>query len=220
MTLSRLLNLGAHVAAGILGIALGLAQLGMRKGGAGHRARGRWYLLGVATVVGTAGIGTFAFRFMPLFAVLTLLTAYLGIGAWRAAQTQHLGPQRIDLLVTVLALTLGAALVPIVLNAPQFGNSRPVVVISTLAALGAVVLYDLLRWCFPRGWFRALWLPEHIYKMLSSLFGMISAFAGNVVPCGQPWSQIAPPAVGTLLIVYFIVRATLHPPPETSARRG
>jgi hypothetical protein len=33
---------------------------------------------------------------------------------------------------------------------------------------------------------------------------MVSAFVGNVVEWGQPWSQIAPSVVGLIVVVYFV----------------
>jgi hypothetical protein len=35
---------------------------------------------------------------------------------------------------------------------------------------------------------------------------MLSALVGNVIRAGQPWSQVAPSAVGMLVIVYFFAR--------------
>lgn len=203
MTLSHILNLVVHVGAGIAGITLGVLQLARAKGDLRHRKIGRLFMYAVLTVTGSALVGTIAFRFMPLFAVLTLLTTYVAVGGWRVAHTRAAGPQGIDLAWTLVGVALAAALVPVVLDTPHEGNSRPVVVWSTLGALGMVLAYDLLRWTFPRRWFARLWLPEHIYKVFSALFGMVSAFVGNVVPWGQPWSQVAPSAIGILLIFYW-----------------
>ena len=36
---------------------------------------------------------------------------------------------------------------------------------------------------------------------------MVSAFVGNVVRWGQPWSQLAPSAIGICVILYFWWRA-------------
>jgi hypothetical protein len=98
----------------------------------------------------------------------------------------------------------------VLLDAPRTTSSQPVVVWSSMGALGLVLAYDLVRWLFPRRWFAWLWLPEHIYKVNSALFGMASALAGNVVKWGQPWSQIAPSAIGTLVIFYWWWRVSKH----------
>jgi uncharacterized membrane protein len=204
MTVPHLLNLGIHIAAGATGICLGVLQLLLAKGGSRHRRVGQYFMFTTLTVTATALIGTIAFRFMPLFAVLTLLTTYVAISGWRVARTQSQGPEVVDLAWTTLGVVVAAALVPVLLSSPHVGNSRPVVVWSTLGAMGVLLGYDLVRWIFPRSWFRVVWLPEHIYKVLSAFAGMVSAFVGNVVPWGQPWSQVAPSAIGMLLISYFI----------------
>jgi len=203
MDLTHVLNLSVHVGAGITGIGVGVVQLLRRKGDARHGKLGRWFLGAVLIVTGSAAIGLIAFRFMPMFAVLTVLAAYVAVGGWRAAQTRAAGPGMIDLWWT-LAGTAGAiALFPVLRDAPHTENSLPVVVWSSFGALATVLVYDLVRWTFPRRWFAWLWLPEHIYKVNSALFGMLSAFAGNVVRWGQPWSQIAPSAIGIAVILYW-----------------
>ncbi len=211
MTIPHLANLGVHIGAGVVGIIIGMIQLARSKGDARHRVRGTWFIAALLTVTGSALIGTIAFRFMPLFAVLTLLTTYVGVGGWRVARTQARGPERIDMIWTLLGLGAAIALVPILMRGPLEGNSRPAVVWSTLIGVGVLLSYDLARWTFPRRWFARIWLPEHIYKMVSALFGMISAFVGNVVRWGQPWSQIAPSVVGMLVIFYWWWRVAGKP---------
>jgi uncharacterized membrane protein len=212
VTLPHLMNLVVHVGAGVVGMALGTVQLIRTKGDVRHRRFGRLFMFAALTVTGSALVGTLAFRFMPLFAVLTVLTTYVAVGGWRVAHTRERGPERIDLAWTLIGIGLTAALLPVVLDAPKVGNTQPIVVWSTLGALGFVLTYDLLRWVFPRRWFERIWLPEHVYKVFSALFGMVSAFVGNVIPWGQPWSQVAPSIVGTLLILYWGWRSAVSPP--------
>ena len=205
MTTPHAISLAIHIGAGAVGISLGTLQLLRTKGGARHQRTGRMFMFVALIVTGSALIGTIAFRFMPLFAVLTLLVTYVAVGGWRAARTRASGPQRIDLAWTILGLCTALALVP---GAPHVGSSRPVVVWSSLGALGVVLAYDFLRWTFPRRLFARLWLPEHIYKIVSALSGMVSAFAGNVVQWGQPWSQVAPSVIGIIVILYWWWRSS------------
>lgn len=211
MDLPHAINIAVHVGAGIVGIGLGATQLLRPKGDARHERRGRWFLASALVVTGSATIGLIFFRFMPMFAVLTVLATYVAVGGWRVAQTRGSGPQAVDLWWTLAGCAAGIALVPVLLDAPRGENSQAVVVWSTLGALGTVLTYDLVRWTFPRRWFARLWLPEHIYKVNSALFGMASAFAGNVVKWGQPWSQLAPSAIGTLVILFFWWRVSTRP---------
>jgi len=53
-----------------------------------------------------------------------------------------------------------------------------------------------VRWLFPKRRHARLWRYEHIYKILGCLFGMLSAAVGNTVRVGQPWSRLAPTAIG------------------------
>jgi hypothetical protein len=81
---------------------------------------------------------------------------------------------------------------------------------SKLAALAAVIGYDICRWWFPAHWHATLWRYEHVYKAVASLFGMLSAAGGNLVPAAQPWSQLAPSAFGMATIVWIMWRTWRH----------
>jgi hypothetical protein len=69
-----------------------------------------------------------------------------------------------------------------------------------------VLAFDLLRWLFPLRWLAKRWHATHLYKMCGALFGVISAFVGNVMVWGQPWSQLLPSVLGTFVIAYWLVR--------------
>jgi len=154
MTAPHLANLVVHVVAGVLGIVLGVVQLARPKADAVHRRRGRWFAGAALVVTGSALVGTIAFRFMPLFAVLTLLTTYVTVSGWRTALSRERGPAPVDLAWTALGVLGAVLLVPALSRAPQVGNSRPVVVWSALGGLGIVLAYDLVRWRFPDSWRR------------------------------------------------------------------
>ena len=151
----------------------------------------------------SAAVGTIFFRFVPVFAVLSVFVPYQLIGGWRSIYTNSQGPSKIDAVWTALAFVFFIALIPAVLAHP---SEAPVVVYSSLGALAVVLLYDAIRWLFPRRWYRHLWKYEHSYKLIASVFGMLSALIGNVVRIGQPWSQILPSAVGVLVITYYFIR--------------
>jgi hypothetical protein len=94
---------------------------------------------------------------------------------------------------------------------PGMQDGQAPVVRSTLAALAMLMAYDAARWLFPRRWHAALWRYEHIYKLLASLFGMLSAAAGNLLPAAQPWSQLLPSVLGLIAIVCCMVRTYRAP---------
>lgn len=208
---AHLINLVLHIGIGAVGMLIGLVILVRTKGTQAHRQLGRAFAIAALLVSLTAAVGLAAFRFLPLFAVLTVLTSYQLLSGWRAARLKERGPQALDALLTVVAIAAIWLLWPSLQSAANNANMRPLVVMSTLAALALILAYDALRWLFPRGWHAQLWRYEHIYKLISAFAALVSAFAGNVLRAGQPWSQIAPSFIGTLLIVYFFVQNARRP---------
>lgn len=92
--------------------------------------------------------------------------------------------------------------VPIALHA---GGAQSLVY-GALGGLSTVLLYDSIRWLFPRRWLGTLWRYEHSYTLIASMFGMLSALIGNVVRFWQPWAQILPLMIGMATIAYFFIR--------------
>ncbi len=197
---AHLLSLSVHIGAGTIALALGFAVLSRAKGTADHKRLGRVFSYLTLVVCLSAAVGLVLFRFLPIFAVLTVLVLYqLGSG-WHTARTQANGPSALDAAWTVAATAASLTIIPFVSNAPGGSSS---VSRSTLAALATVLLYDTVRWLYPRRWHRIAWRYEHTYKMIAATFGMLSALVGNVVRVGQPWSQLAPSALGATVAMYF-----------------
>ncbi|SFC60489.1 hypothetical protein [Massilia yuzhufengensis] len=204
--LPQLLNLAAHIGAGIAAICLGMAMLAGAKGTPTHRSRGRLFAALTLAVCGTAIIGNVFFRFVPVFAVLTVLVTYQLLSGWHVVYTKAAGPNRFDALLGVCAAAWTIGLVPVLLAAGDKGGAAPPVIHASLGALAFLLAYDAARWCFPTRWHASLWRVEHIYKLVASLFGMLSAAVGNLVRVGQPWSQLLPSVLGMLAIALFIWR--------------
>ncbi|MBL8256794.1 MAG: hypothetical protein JNJ62_09350 [Pseudoxanthomonas mexicana] len=203
MSPDHLANLAVHVGAGTLALAVGFALLAMRKATLTHRRWGKVFCVFALVVSLSAAIGTVFFRFIPMFAVLTVLVPYQLVSGWRSIYTRDRGPSRFDALWTLAALAFALALTPALLSP---SNDAGIVAYASLGALFTLLAYDTVRWCFPRRWFASLWRYDHVYKLVASLFGLLSAFVGNVVRVGQPWSQIAPSAIGLLVILCFFVQ--------------
>lgn len=196
----HLSNLVVHINAGTVALALGVTILLRAKGTDSHRRLGRVFSWLTLIVCLSATFGLLVFRFMPLFAVLTLLVIYQLGGGWRAGRTRAAGPALVDALWTIAAITGSIVLVVILLREPE-GLST--VVASTLGALGFVIGYDVIRWTFPQRWHRIAWRYEHSYKMIAATSGMLSALMGNVVRVGRPWSQLWPVPLGFIVIFFF-----------------
>jgi uncharacterized membrane protein len=205
---AHLINLGIHVGAGIAAMALGFFMLASPKGDLPHRRRGRRFVALTLVVCTTAVIGNLFFRFVPLFAVLTVLVLYQLLSGWHVVHTKAAGPNRIDALLLVCAAAWTILLLPVLLSAPR--SSAPTVVYSSVSALVVMLAYDTARWRFPGAWHGTLWRYEHIYKLNAALFAMLSAATGNLVRIAQPWSQLLPIAFGFCVVLWCFRRNYLN----------
>lgn len=201
---AHLINLAVHVGAGIAAMGLGFFMLASPKGDLPHRKRGRRFVALTLVVCATAVIGNTFFRFVPLFAVLTVLVLYQLLSGWHVVHTKSAGPNRVDALLLLCAAAWTVFLVPVLLSAPR--SSAPTVVYSSLAAIVVMLAYDSARWGFPRTWHATLWRYEHIYKLNAALFAMLSAATGNLIRIAQPWSQLLPTVVGFCVVFWCFWR--------------
>jgi uncharacterized membrane protein len=208
MVSAHLINLAVHVGAGIAAMALGFFMLVSPKGDLLHRKRGRRFVALTLFVCATAVIGNAFFRFVPLFAVLTVLVLYQLLSGWHVIYTKSAGPDRLDALLLLCAAAWTVFLVPILLSAPR--TSASTVVYSSLAAVVAMLAYDTARWRFPQPWHDTLWRYEHIYKLNAALFAMLSAATGNLLRIAQPWSQMLPIVFGFCVVLWCFRRNYLN----------
>lgn len=205
MVSAHSLNIYIHVATGAIAMLLGVWIQATAKATSSHRSLGRLFAGFTLAVCTSAVVGNAVFRFMPLFAVLTVLVLYQLLSGWHVIYTKSNGPNRIDAFLCVGAVVWGIALVPLVLGSTK-RESAPVVIYATLAALFVLVAYDVLRWLVPQAWHAASWRYEHIYKIVASMYAMLSAASGNLFPQAQPWSQLVPSGLGIATIFWFFWR--------------
>jgi len=208
MSQPHLINISLHILAGSAAILLGFFLLAKTKGTPEHRRHGRLFVWLTLLVCATAAIGNLLFGYRPVFAVLTVLVLYQLLSGWRAVYTRAGGPQAIDGAMTFAALVAGLLILLRLLD--DDSGQRAIVVLSSLGALATILLYDGGRWLFPRSWHAVLWRYEHIYKLLASLFAMLSAAAGNLLRVGQPWTQLGPSVLGLLCIAWYWRRLYLQ----------
>lgn len=208
MSPANLINVIIHITAGSIGLGLGFTILAIKKGTPLHLKLGRYFAYSAIIVCFSAALGLVFFRFLPLFAVLTVLVLYQLIGGWRTAHTKQAGPAAIDAVWTAFGTVCAIALVPKLFSHLEL--TTPTVLYSTLGGLAVILIYDVVRWTFPRSWHETLWIYEHVYKLIGTLFGMLSAFVGNVVRFGQPWSQILPSLIGLMVIAWFFIKINMR----------
>ena len=109
-------------------------------------------------------------------------------------------------LDAILAVAALGACGWLMLTMGQGNASRPPVVgYSILGMLAAIATYDLSRHLWANAWRRHVREIDHGLKMTGAYFAMMSAGAGSLVREGQPWSQILPQAIGTLVMILFLV---------------
>jgi hypothetical protein len=206
------LNIQIHVTAGLLALALGLVPILSPKGRTVHRLFG-WLFIAAGVCVLSAAVAGITFWPQPgPLIIATLSAGYNFIGGIRALPRFRSAPGPIDAVLAVAALgTCGW----LMLTMGQ-GNASwpPVVGYSILGMLAAIATYDLSRHLWANAWRRHVREIDHGLKMTGAYFAMMSAGAGSLLREGQPWSQILPQAIGTLVMILFLV---LH---IRKARRG
>jgi uncharacterized membrane protein len=203
MSNAHIINLLIHITSGAVALIIGFVILSQMKGTEKHRKLGRAFSYLTLIVCLSAATGVIFFRFLPPFAALTLLVLYQFVSGWHIIYTKERGPSKFDAIWTLFMAAFIVFVAPILIER-TIGTRT--IVYSALGSLSSVLLYDTMRWLFPRRWYQRLWRYEHTYKMIAPLFGMFSAFVGNVVRVGQPWSQITPSAVGFMVIGYYFVK--------------
>jgi uncharacterized membrane protein len=201
MTYPHFFNIAIHVIAGCIGIALGLLILMQSKGTAFHLRMGRWFLGASGVVCASATLGLILFRWMPLFAVLTLLVSYVSISGWRNVKRKALGPNGFDATLLTLAWLGALAILHALLHTPHSAPGAGTVRFASMGGVLFVLAYDSARQFFPTTWHAKLWRAEHIYRMLSALFGMAAAATGNLLQTLA--AQLLPIGLGFFCIGYF-----------------
>jgi len=215
MTPVHLLNLVAHIGAGMLGLIAGLIPLLSRKGSARHRRWGRYFRVLASVVVASAILSDLFGSPAPALIAVTLSAAYQFIGSLRALALRGRAPNRWDAALACAALVAGALLLTSTAAATR--SFTPTIEYSTVAWVAVIALYDLSRHLWPSVWSRYARPLDHGLKMTGVYFAMASAGAGNLLRDLQPWSQLLPTALGivtmcVLAVVYWPRRARAFSP--------
>lgn len=200
-------NILIHISAGTLALVVGMTALLVPKHTLRHVQLGRYFLYLLSVVVFTGFLGWLFFRSNPFLSMLTLLSGYVGYAGWRTIRLREKKTTIFDMSAALFALFMGLVFL-VNLNKTD-DNWNPVVIYSTLGALGLVTVYDGLKhiWLYP--YLKRWWIYEHIYKMISAFSAILAAFVGTVLPGYKPYSQIMPSTLCLLLIIVMIWRQVL-----------
>lgn len=197
------INILIHVICGLIALLLGIVILVAKKGNKTHIKFGRIFLVFLAVVICTGLVGAIVFRGNPYLLVLTILAGYNGFSGFRTMKTKSNKPKLLDVSVALLSLGIGLCFMDYLKSTELFWN--PTVIYSTFGALFLIVGYDLIRYLIPSKSYKALWLYEHIYKMINAFTALLAAAVGTMLPNYKPYSQLLPSIFGTLLVIGFMV---------------
>jgi len=206
----QLINIYTHVIVGGLLLVLGIVPIAFPKGGYWHKRIGRVYVSLYAVVLVTAIIGVIFFRSQPALMAITLAASYGYISGVRSLKIKSSGPQIIDNLIAIGAIIIGASML-IIMSRNGSASWSPIMGYSVIGITITHALYDLSRNFWVEMWTKKVWPIDHGYKMIGSYFALASAGSGNVIRDFQPWSQIAPSIIGTIISVVFIYLYFKHP---------
>ena len=195
-------NILVHILAGVLAIACGTIAILSAKGGRVHVRAGKFFVYAYVVLVTTAIFGVVVFEFRSFLTVAIIASSYDVFAGYRALQLRGRRPERIDIVLSFIALLAPVAFVFAIraLHKPW----SPALTWSVLGGLMALAAYDLFRVVLPQSWLRRVWLQEHLYKMLAAYIAAVATAGATIFPRLAPWSALGPVIAGELLTLYFL----------------
>lgn len=204
--------LALHIAAGCVVILIGLVPMLTRKGSVAHRISGRVFSIVMAVVLAAAWLMT-ALKPNPYFlglsasATLTLFSGLRVLGRKRPDIRRQDRARPLDYIVTVSIIVAGLA--PTCMAFAGVGAAPPAIAGAMAYGVLSIGLWDLWRFARPTDWpfNSALWMYEHLWKMIGAYSAALSAFSGNfltLVPA--PWSALWPTILFQTVTLAWIVR--------------
>jgi hypothetical protein len=176
----------------------------MKKGNARHIRYGSYFMRLVAVVIMTGLIGVLIFHRNNFLLVITFLSGYTCFSGIRSVRLRGSRPESIDYIVPILVMA-SALYYLYYLNVIGLFWA-PIVTFSTIGALFIVTIYDLSKTFMKPQLLGKLYMYEHVYKMVSALVALSSAFAGTVFPQYKPYSQLAPSILGFAYIFITFIK--------------
>ena len=197
------INIYTHVIAGGLLLAIGLISMLSQKGGVWHIRAGRIYFKLYLVVLVSAVIGIIFFRSPPALMAITLSACYGFFSGIRALKIKAIGPQLLDNIISVCAIAAGVLLLTI-MSKNGSASWSPIMGYSVVGITTTIALYDLSRNFWVKTWTHKIWPVDHGLKIVGNYFAAASAASGNLIRDFQPWSQILPSIIGTVLSIVLI----------------
>jgi hypothetical protein len=193
-----------HVASGTLALLIGFIVLLRKKGTLFHKKAGFWFAVLMVCIVVTGIVGVIIFKRNLFLLVITVLVGYNTYSGIRIVKIKSNVLYGRDILVMIAAVAITLYFLYYLQSIGLYWN--PVIIYSTVDYLFAVILYDVGRYFIPKNRYQNLWVYEHSCKLISALGGLVSAFAGTILPQYKPYSQILPSLVMTLVMIFFVIK--------------
>lgn len=203
------INIAVHVTAGILALLTGLAAAIFSKRVKRHRRLGTYFMWMMIIVIITGLAGVFVFKRNTFLLVITLLSGYNCFSGIRTIRLSGRKPGVIDYPAPVVVLAAAFFYLYYVYSSGLYWT--PVIIYSTIGTLFLVTIYDMGRCLMPVSVLKKAVLYEHVYKMLSALSALASAFTGTVLPQFKPYSQFLPSVAGLTCIIIIFIRLGNRP---------
>ncbi|SHN10528.1 hypothetical protein SAMN05216311_105179 [Chitinophaga sp. CF418] len=198
------INIAIHVSTGILALLSGLAAAIFNKQVKKHRWLGRYFMWMMIFVIITGLAGVFVFKRNTFLLVITMLSGYNCFSGIRTIRLQGQKPAFVDYLAPVMVMAAAVYYLYYVYAMGLYW--APVIIYATIGSLFMVTIYDLCRGMMPDNTRKKAMPYEHVYKMLSALSALASAFTGTVLPQFKPYSQFLPSMAGLTCIIIIFIR--------------
>jgi len=197
------INILIHVLAGTVALLVGLVALLVASKYRWHVRFGRVFVWTMVPVIVTGLAGVFVFQRNSFLLVITVLSGYTCFAGVRTLKLRGKSPEWIDIVVPVCAMVCGFYYLHYLFSNGHYW--APVVTVSGVGALFLITVYDLSRSFMPADFRKKAMLYEHVYKMMSSLTGLVSAFSGTVLPQYKPYSQVVPNVVSLVCTLFVFI---------------
>lgn len=209
MAPQHLANLAFHIAAGVIGLSIGLVPLIAKKGGRTHRQWGRIFVLFAGVVVTTAVLSDLFSAPPAALVAVTLSAGYQLVGGLRSLALRNCaGPNGWDAAAALGALALAASI--LLKGGPANASWTAPIEYATLGYVTALALYDLSRHAWAARWARSIRPIDHGLKMTGVWIAMASAGTGNLLHNAAPLNQILPPAINAAGLILMAVIASAY----------
>jgi len=210
MDIIHTINIYTHVIIGSLLLVLGLVPMVSKKGGTWHKRVGRCYKYLYLVVLATAIIGVVFFRAQPALMMITLAAVFNYVSGIRALEIRLTGPRMFDNLFALGIIVVSAAML-FMMSENGSASWSPTMGYSIIGVTVMYASYDLSRNFWATTWTEKVWPIDHGVKMIGSYFALASAASGNLITSFQPWSQISPSIIGSIISIGFIYLYFKHP---------